>query len=103
MKPATSYREDVRARNRPDPARMLVVEWTPGRYWIVEQTGTDGSYTPIAGPMLRPVAVEQAESIVARLYDLGSDGDYAAACDERSNGDPYVEPADRPPVRVVRF
>lgn len=101
--PAETYRADVRRRNRPDPARLAVLEWSPGRWWIVEQTGPDGSYTPIRGPMLRPAAIEAAESIRHWLYEIGTDGDYGAACDERSDGDPYLEPAERPPLPVVRL
>lgn len=24
-----------------------VIEWVPGKFWVVEETGKDGSYTPL--------------------------------------------------------
>ena len=24
-----------------------VIEWVPGKWWVVEETGKDGSYTPL--------------------------------------------------------
>lgn len=27
---------------------MSVIEWTPNNFWLLEKTGIDGSYTPIA-------------------------------------------------------
>lgn len=34
--------------HRPHPQK--VIEWVPGKWWVVQVTGTDGSLTPIAGP-----------------------------------------------------
>ncbi len=29
---------------------IKVIEWTPGKWWVVQITNKDGSYTPLDGP-----------------------------------------------------
>ena len=54
----------------PIPAHCKVIEWTPGKWWLVEVTGVDGSYTPI-GEWPRIVwAVNNAPALLAALEAL---------------------------------
>ena len=39
---------------------VKVVEWSPGKWWVVAVTGADGSYTPLAGDFPTAAKAEEA-------------------------------------------
>lgn len=41
---------------------VQIVEWSPGKWWVVQITNRDGSYTPLDGSFNSKTEAEQSET-----------------------------------------
>lgn len=56
----------------PNPRKCKIIEWTSGKFWLVEETGPDGSYTPLGEWSTVVRKLESYDSLVGALETIRS-------------------------------